>query len=350
MLDSLKIQNFKNIKDLEIPVLAEVNLITGKNNTGKTSILEALSIWASDMDFRWIFDLLKERGEVFFIEKSERRNIDVLKSFMSLFFQKNFVYEDTELTIFIGSGNENIQFSMENPYTIASYYGDNYEEFLAKIKKRVSKQADSLTVKKIQEHYRFHSKYQLQNFQFVWSFTKESEKNFSLWSKITLSPKEDYVIEALKIVEPKLEKIAFVEGEYSRDERKVIAKIKNSNETINLKSMGDGMNRILTVILHLVNSENGYCFIDEFDNGLHYSVQEKLWEIVFFLSQKLNIQVFATTHSRDCVEGFAEVCNMENYQNKGKLIHLANVEGEIRAVEYDSHELKIANHQNIDLR
>ena len=66
--------------------------------------------------------------------------------------------------------------------------------------------------------------------------------------------------------------------------------------------MGDGINRILTIILAMVNCENGYLLIDEFENGLHYSVQEKLWEIIFYLAKRLNIQVFATTHSNDTIE------------------------------------------------
>jgi AAA15 family ATPase/GTPase len=71
--------------------------------------------------------------------------------------------------------------------------------------------------------------------------------------------------------------------------------------------MGDGMNRILTIILALVNSDNGCLLIDEFENGLHYTVQENLWRIIFHLSKELNIQVFATTHSEDCIKGFQSV-------------------------------------------
>ena len=47
MLDSLKIQHFKAIENLEIPELGQINLITGKNNTCKTSVLEAVSILVS---------------------------------------------------------------------------------------------------------------------------------------------------------------------------------------------------------------------------------------------------------------------------------------------------------------
>ena len=83
-----------------------------------------------------------------------------------------------------------------------------------------------------------------------------------------------------------------------------MVRLDESNNPLPLRSMGDGINRILTIILAMVNCENGYLLIDEFENGLHYSVQEKLWEIIFYLAERLNIQVFATTHSNDAIEVF----------------------------------------------
>ena len=45
--------------------------------------------------------------------------------------------------------------------------------------------------------------------------------------------------------------------------------------------------------------------MDEFENGLHYSVQSKLWDIIFELAKNLDVQVFITTHSNDCINSFA---------------------------------------------
>lgn len=114
--------------------------------------------------------------------------------------------------------------------------------------------------------------------------------------------------------------------------------------------MGDGINRILTIILALVNSENGYLLIDEFENGLHYSVQADLWEIVFFLAERLNIQVFATTHSEDCISGFEQVLNEALTTASGHLIRLDRIDGEIRQTSFDPEEMKLAGEKDIELR
>ena len=114
--------------------------------------------------------------------------------------------------------------------------------------------------------------------------------------------------------------------------------------------MGDGINRILTIILALVNSDNGFLLIDEFENGLHHTVQEQLWNVIFNLAQKLNVQIFVTTHSEDCISGFENILNSPNNSLDGKLIRLDNDNGTIKQVEFNAKELKIATDQNIETR
>ena len=50
-----------------------------------------------------------------------------------------------------------------------------------------------------------------------------------------------------------------------------------------------------------------FLLIDEFENGLHWTIHPKLWDIIFTLSEKFNVQVIATSHSRDCVKGFYDI-------------------------------------------
>ncbi len=109
--------------------------------------------------------------------------------------------------------------------------------------------------------------------------------------------------------------------------------------------MGDGVNRMLTVILALLNCREGVFMIDEFETGLYYTVQTKLWEIVFMLAEKLNIQVFVTTHSSDCIRSFAKV-----NKGQGTLIRLEEHEGEFSITSYSDSELIFATNNQIELR
>ena len=115
--------------------------------------------------------------------------------------------------------------------------------------------------------------------------------------------------------------------------------------------MGDGINRILTIILAIVNCKDGYILIDEFENGLHHSVQGKLWEVIFYLSHKLNIQVFATSHSSDSVRSFAQTLKDEGLPEEfGCLVRLENHNGNVIAREYDYDVLQSATEYNIETR
>jgi predicted ATP-dependent endonuclease of OLD family len=99
---------------------------------------------------------------------------------------------------------------------------------------------------------------------------------------------------------------------------------------------GYGTNRMLKIFLLLLCSEGNPVFIDEVDNGIHFSKQDEFWRFIFEISKDLNVQIFATTHSRDCFDAFARVSN-EN-PGEGQFIRLQERGGEIKAVSYNETE------------
>lgn len=109
------------------------------------------------------------------------------------------------------------------------------------------------------------------------------------------------------------------------------------------------MQHVLGIALALVNAKDGIVLIDEFENGIHYSVQKELWQIVFRLADRLNVQVFATTHSWDCIEGFQKAAQ-ENKQEEGMLIRLSLKKDEIIATTYDEEDLAVVTKQGIEVR
>ena len=379
MLNSLYIRNFRNLKELKINSLGLVNLITGKNNTGKSTILEAIALYASKADMGNINQFLSERGENFKQVDSNRNPVETnIKSLSSLFTNRIVGFESDNI-ISIGSLEDSLwgqQISYEKSISLrfVKYFDDiqrDNQDGIATRKRTIidstnenhnaifklgfeTRVGDKSYILSLDEErpYRIGFRNIGQNsngvFQFIRTRNIDREINGKLFDNIALTEKEQFVIDALKIIEITTERIAFIE-ETSR-ERTAVIKLSNSQSILPLKSMGDGINRILTIILALVNCDNGYLLIDEFENGLHYSVQEQLWKVIFSLSEKLNIQVFATTHSEDCILGFENILNSPSNTLEGKLIRLDNVKGDIKHVEYNGNELKIANDQNIETR
>ena len=375
MLNSLYIKNYRNLKELNINSLGRVNLVTGKNNTGKSTLLEAIAIYATKGDLSLIYQLLEERGETLKQRNANTNPTEANIKIFSSLFNDRIVGFDIADAISIGNLENTLfgeKLSSEDYISLrfVKYIDETHiDEQGNRTRKRRFFQNDSeliddykigfeiktggvFSVLSLDEErpYRLGIKgfKNNDNIQIVRTRNINRGVNGGLFDNIALTDKEQYVIEALKIVEPLTERIAFVE-ETSR-ERSAVIKLSDSQRVLPLQSMGDGINRILTIILALVNADNGYLLIDEFENGLHYSVQEKLWTIIFELSRKLNVQIFVTTHSEDCIKGFGKVLNNTNSLSDGKLIRLDNKNGIIKQVEFDANELKIANKQNIEIR
>ncbi|MFY7889285.1 MAG: AAA family ATPase [Spirosomataceae bacterium] len=381
MLDSIYIRNYRTLENLSIGSLGRVNLIIGKNNTGKTTLLEAIGIYATKGDFSFISQIFEERGES--SRKRDTNEYDIsnnLEMLRSLFTNRTIKF-NLDSAIVIGTQETSlleIQKTNDQSVTLRLVlYSDEVQRNAQGVRlNRKSIVADSdlsevavdiyehkvgfeintgsrsviLPIESLPGRSSLQPSENKSTLQLIRTFNIDRNINGRLWDNITLTEKESHVIEALRIIEPLTERIAFKESSSSSRERTTIIKLSNVDTPIPLKSMGDGINRILTIILALVNADNGFLLIDEFENGLHYSVQEKLWEIIFKLSQKLNVQVFVTTHSEDCIVGFETILNDSDNPLEGKLIRLENINGKIKQVEFDAKELKIATDNDIEIR
>ena len=119
-----------------------------------------------------------------------------------------------------------------------------------------------------------------------------------------------------------------------------------------LSSMGDGMKKIFRLITKAIILENGVLLIDEIERGLHHIVQINLWCLLKIIAQDFNVQIFATTHSWDCICAFQEaLADIEDKSVEvGKLFRLDNKYGKLRSVEYKTDELYIAVNQGFEVQ
>jgi AAA15 family ATPase/GTPase len=324
------------LEDLEISKLGRVNLIVGKNNSGKSTILEALRLYANNAQLSLLHEILMEHDEAFDIDQSSNKK-------QNWYGLKN-IFTNRELPL---NSNTFISISANNesPLKIEYIFYYTKEEtetdedgdvFVTRRRIFVTpseidiQETDPLTsairlssggrsaiidladdIKKPQFYpnmlWGFPDKTKtLLNCSYVPTTFITREVLASLWDEVALTPNEDVVIKSLSIIDNNIDRLAFIEDS-NQDNRIPIVKLKELDKRIPLNSMGDGISRVLQLILSVFRAENGILLIDEFENGLHYSVQEQVWQIIFQLATNLNIQVFATTHSWDCIESFTKV-------------------------------------------
>lgn len=193
--------------------------------------------------------------------------------------------------------------------------------------------------------------------RFITANSLSPDSIINLFEEAVLTPSEDYVIDALRIIEPSIERIATsgierrrVGGSSPLGVRGgLLVRCQGVRDRIPIGSMGDGIWRLLGLALALVGTEGGILLVDEIDTGLHYTVMENMWKLVGQTARKLNIQVFATTHSRDCYESLAAVSR--NVDASESEITIQRVErGKDRAVGYSEREIIAAAKRHLEVR
>ena len=127
------------------------------------------------------------------------------------------------------------------------------------------------------------------------------------WDKVALTDDENRAVEALRLnLGDKVQRVAIIGDERSSHSRRAVVRIAGQERPVPLRSLGDGAVRLFGVALALANSQGGFLLIDEAENGIHHTIQRDFWRMVLLTAEANNVQVFATTHSWDCVAGFAQ--------------------------------------------
>jgi ABC-type branched-subunit amino acid transport system ATPase component len=175
------------------------------------------------------------------------------------------------------------------------------------------------------------------------------QRLIELWDGIALTNLKEEVLSALRLIVPGLVDLDFVSATLSNNERMPVVKIAGNEESLPLDSLGEGMLRALGISLALVNAKDGLLLIDEFENGLYYTVQPEIWQFIFRVARNLNVQVFATTHSWDCIQAFQKASS-SGYQADGLLIRLESLHDDIVATLFDEGTLGIATREHIEVR
>lgn len=377
LIRDLTIKGYRCFEDFSMDGLTRVNLLVGNNNSGKTSFLEAVYLLVNQPisleQKPTLFEILENRGEfkqIILSDPLKPHNLDANKLSLQYVFdyichrrdngeQSQSVTiktrENRDLALLIQVSDQLSRFffdevDVNGKFTKQWNYSLNYksEEFLNLF---IRKKKDSKTLSPLSSETKFYKEQSINidpcPIVFQSKHSVNNEKLFSTWDRITLTPKEDILIEALKIIEPRIQRLGVTMSEIPK---KVLVKLHNKSWPVPLNSMGDGMSRILTLTMALVSTEKGVLLVDEIETGLHYEAQLDMWRLVLKTAQDLDVQVFATTHSWDCIAAFKEALQELEDQSIAKLFRLDSKYGKLRAVEYDAEDINIAVEQGIEVR
>ena len=378
MLTSLHVSGFRDLRELEVSRLGPVNLFVGANNSGKTSLLEAVEIFLGRGETRALFAGCARREET--LRSDRQLLVDVCH-----LFQGHKLRPGTEFSVRGHNGglrSVHVQVPKERlSETEMRRLGERLErarigrqEVLTglEVEERGRGEDEILALRVWTEGWeedvetllplnelggapymdylatrRRFSDGEGVTFNFITTAGLDPQQLVRLWDGIVLGAEESMVLDSLRVVEPRIERIAAVSREVSSGA--FVLRMEGSDQRVPLGSMGDGIRRLLALSACLARSANGTVLIDEIDTGLHHTVMAKMWKLVVETALRRKIQVFATTHSMDCVNALAALCEDEPALRPAVLLH--RVEKHRGAtVLYSADELAAAAAAGIEMR
>ncbi|HEX5869653.1 MAG TPA: AAA family ATPase [Longimicrobium sp.] len=360
-ISSFEIEGYRGIRHLRLPELGRVNLFVGLNNTGKTSLLEAAQLYASRTPKSVLASILRQRSGLR-PRFASSRNRDVgpeqigaaVNSVRSLFYGAFSGHGGKPIRIGLIDG-EGGSLTISVPWLagLPADYEDSELEVYLELDSVLLEIAHRGTIASLTVDWF------LRRFGVILTGTSRSTalipaqgldaiRISEMWDQAASAGYAPEVEQALRTIVPELERV-YLLGEPGSGTRTVAMQLHGTPRPMPLPAMGDGTNRVFGLALSCVRARGGVLLVDEVENGLHHSVQRDVWDSMFSLSERLNVQIFATTHSWDAVVGFQHAANRSVV--KGMLYRLEREEdGGVYAERYTEKDVAVAAEQQVEVR
>ncbi|MTJ15612.1 MULTISPECIES: ATP/GTP-binding protein [unclassified Dolichospermum] len=386
MLKSIKIENFRGFKSFELQQIGRINLLVGENNSGKTSILEAIQLLCSRTNLEPLGEIMINRGEYFWSDDPrEERELDICHLFYDHQFDIDSQFSISgindnlkeEFSVSIGSIKLHIDADLEELEELdeekkrelieelsSNFKSLNFrvvwkrEDEAKEIVNTALSDNNCLSLRFIKRSSR-DKKNQVSRTVFVNSSSLNTTNMKELFEEVVLTPEEELATEALRIIDPKIERIAPANVQKATQMSRLrsaadshtgfFVRLSDKKQRVPIGSMGDGVWRILGLALAIVSAKDGYLFVDEIDTGLHFTTMLGMWKMIWDTAKRLNVQVFATTHNNDCWKSLADIAEQEDVTDDGIRIHRIE-RGKEKSIVFNEAQIVIAAQRELEIR
>lgn len=345
MLTRFAMSNYRGFQSYQMEGLTQVNLLVGMNNSGKTAILEGIQFLETEGEQTVWDSIASRRGELISPVPGSAITsplVDVCHLFHSHQLTASSTFSlrgdgrceeltsTVEKTVPKGADTPSKQSPHcdEDPMVwndgdfnrVLKFHAlriDNSRWTFRRTRTRQLVSMGEITglEQDVRNAHQIPRSYDGSPVHFLGSESLNSTSLAHLWDEITRLRREKEIVSAMQIIDPKVESVQFLTGMmaggYYPSRGGIVVGRVGEEARQPLGSMGEGIWRLMALAMTLTHTRNGCLLIDEIDTGLHYSVMTEMWELVVKHAIESNVQVFATTHSWDCIEGLAGFCQKD---------------------------------------
>jgi predicted ATPase len=361
------VSRFRSFGELKVDGFGRVNLITGRNNAGKSTLLEAIRLLATEGAPSTFFNILNYR------EETDPRSEEIaavvtpgeFSAFCSLFSGFPPLAQCRQAFVITGENGVSQKLSARVAWFTEEVDAEQVrrlipakDDLFGESTGFPALQVDLMNRRRIIRldrplRYRRVINDASEGIStpciYLDPFSSRSTSQLAtFWDAITLTDAETEVVRALQIISQDIQAVSMVGSDTGQRARTAIVKSATCSHPIPLRSFGDGVNRLFGLILSLTCSKTGVFLVDEIENGLHHSVLVDVWRTIFRLARQLDVQVFATSHSWDCIEAFQKAANEDT--ESGVLVRLARKGEVVIPTVLRDKELQIVARDRIEVR
>ena len=351
MIERITIRNYRLFRDFEAHELGRLNIISGKNNSGKSTLLECLFLLASagnrkvltaDQLVRRIpFDKARKgitmdvlwKSIFHHLDTTQRFGIEVSDTIHGNLSLNGAVTFANQVSLPVEQGEEIIHRHFSRSQGITLTYRHNDMEFSNSILEGKGNWNPEVSTGNYDPPYKT---------QIVSPGGLIDGADTVAPSALRQTKRSEIVLEALRLIDPR---ISSIEENFAGGEPTIWVDV-GLGDLVALSVLGNGMvyaTRIVTALLHC---QNGILLVDELENGLHYSSIPGLWRVIDEVSQCLEVQVFAPTHSSECVFAAMESPNFGDFRYH----RLDRNEESVKCVTYGPDQIKTSAELNFEIR
>lgn len=369
VLSRLEMENFRAFPRLTLEGLTRVNLLVGRNGGGKTSVLEAVHILAGMGSPHSVLQVVMQRGGYWIkLEDSTRDEWSIHHLFHGAE-----PGQDTRLKIQGVEGGEPVKVELALERIPDAIIQAKILRGQALLWRPAADSPPVATERRVLTlggdsgqplvALELNRRQRLTNGQLLDEEADNrpglasglvpcsgiSEETLGSWfAEMSLTDAEDRVVEILRILRPDLKRLVWI-PESETTSAGFYATLQGRKERQPLDLFGEGVRRLLGIGIRLAQDGLGILLIDEIDTGLHHTVLEQLWRALIELSRLLDVQIFATTHSGDCIRSLAWL--IEDQPSFGPDVSLHRIEpGLETSVRYGAEEIAMAARHHVEVR